>query len=99
MGRLKHIHLVLMLGLSLFIPLLLAYCLYYDLSGTVLLSSDMSFEDPDDEDLSDCQNDLKLFVPAIPSIALSFWAHFGGAGSLFRSPLASHSQTKPVLRC
>jgi hypothetical protein len=59
MGRLKHIHLVLMLGISLLIPMPLAYSLYVDLSETVLLSSDMSFEDPEDEDLSTCQNELE----------------------------------------
>jgi len=98
MGRLRHIPLVLMLGMSLFIPLLLAYCLYDGLSGTVLLSSDMSFEDPDDEDLSTCQSELKVFVPMVPSIALPFWTPFGG-GSLISSPLTSHSPVMPVLRC
>jgi hypothetical protein len=60
MSRFENIHLVLMLAISLFIPLFLAYSLYVDLSGTVLLSSDMSFEDLGDEDLSVCQNRLLL---------------------------------------
>jgi hypothetical protein len=47
-----------MLGISLLIPMPLAYSLYVDLSETMLLSSDMSFEDPEDEDLSTCQNKL-----------------------------------------
>jgi hypothetical protein len=39
MVRLKHTHLALMFGISLFIPLFLAYSLYVDLSEIVLLSS------------------------------------------------------------
>jgi hypothetical protein len=98
-GRLKHIHLVLLLGISLFIPLFLAYSLYVDLSGTVLLSSDMSFEDSEDEDLSSCQNEFKVFVPTVTSNPLPPWTHFGKGSSLFSSPLTSYNQITPVLRC
>ena len=99
MGRLKHIHFVLMVGISLFIPLFLAYSLYVDLSGTVLLSSDMSFEDPDDEDLSTCQNEFKVFVPTVSFNPLLTGTHFGKGSSLLSSPLTSHTQITPVLRC
>ena len=99
MGRLKHIHFVLMLGISLFIPLFLSYSLYVDLSETVLLSSDMSVEDPGDEDLSTCQNELKVFVPTVSSNTLLPGAPFGGELSLFSSPLTSYTQIAPVLRC
>ena len=99
MGRLKHIHLVLMLGISLFIPVFLAYSIYVDLSETVLLSSDMSFEDPEDEDLSTCQNEFKVFVPAVSSNSLLPWTHFGRGSSLFSSPLTSYTQITPVPRC
>jgi hypothetical protein len=88
-----------MVGISLFIPLFLAYSLYVDLSGTVLLSSDMSFEDPDDEDLSTCQNEFKVFVPTVSSNPLPPWTHFGRGSSLSSSPLTSHIQITPVLRC
>jgi hypothetical protein len=99
MGQLKHIHFVLTVGISLFIPLFLAYSLYVDLSGTVLLSSDMSFEDPDDEDLSTCQNEFKVFVPTVSFNPLLTGTHFGKGSSLFSSPLTSHTQITPVLRC
>ena len=99
MGRLKHIHLVLMLGISLLLPMLLAYSLYADLSGDVLLSSDMSFEDPDDEDLSTCQNEFKVFVPTVSSNPLLTGTHFGKGSSLLSSLLTSHTQITPVLRC
>jgi hypothetical protein len=99
MGRLKRIHLVLMLGISLLIPLFLAYSLYVDLSGTVLLSSDMSFEDPEDEDLSTCQNEFKAFVPTLSFNPLLPGTHFGWGWSLFSSPLTSRTQITPILRC
>jgi len=99
MGRLKHIHLVLMLGISLLLPMLLAYSLYADLSGDALFSSDMSFENLDDEDLLTCQGKFKVFVPAIPSSSLLPWTHFGRGSSLFSSPLTSDTQIMPVLRC
>lgn len=98
-GRLKHIHLVLILGISLFIPLLLGYSIYVDLSGTIPLSSDMSFEDPDGEDLSTCQNEFKGFVRVVSSNSLPLWTHFGRGDRLFSSPLTSYSQIPPVLRC
>jgi hypothetical protein len=99
MGRLKHIHIVLMLGISLFTPLFLAYCLYVDLSGTVVLSSDMSFEDPEDEDLSTCQNEFKVFVPTSSSNTLLPWSHLCRESGLFSSLLTSHTEIAPVLRC
>jgi len=99
MGRLKHIHFVLMIGISLFIPLFLAYSLYVDLSETVFLSSDMSFEDPDDEDLSTCQNEFKVFVPTLSSNPLLTGTHLGKGSSLFSSPLTSYTEITPVLRC
>ena len=99
MGRLKHNHFVLMLGISLYIPIFLSYSLYLDLSETVLLSSDMSFEDSGDEDLSTCQNEFKVFVPTVCSNPLLPGVHFGGESSLFSSPLTSRIQDMPILRC
>jgi hypothetical protein len=99
MGRLKHIRLVLVLGISLFISLFLAYSVYFDLSGTVPLSSDMSFEDPEAEDLSTCQNESTGLVPMVSSYVLVSCAHFGKELSLFWLPLTSYAQITPVLRC
>jgi len=99
MGRLKHIRLVLILGISLFIPLLLAYSLYVDLSGTVLLSSDMNLEDAEDEDLPTCQNNFKVFVPAVSSNRLLSRTHFGRESRLFSSAVTLYTQITPVLRC
>jgi hypothetical protein len=99
MGRFRNIHLVLMLGIAFLTPLLLAYSLYADLSETVFLSSDMSFEGPGDEDLSVCQNEFKVFVPAVSSIILLPGDHLRGENRLFLSSLTSLFQNKPVLRC
>ena len=97
-GRFKHIHFVLLLGISLFIPLFLAYSLCVNLSGTVLLSSDMGFEDANDEDLSACQNEFNAFVLVV-FYDLSPWTHFGKGSNLFLCPLMSSVQITPVLRC
>ncbi len=99
MGRLKHIHFVLMLGISLLIPLLLSYSIYVDLSGTALLSSDVSFEDPDDESSSTWQNEFKVFLPPVSSNPLLAWTHLDRGSSLFSSPLTSDTQITPILRC
>ena len=88
-----------MLGISLFIPLFLAYSVYVELSETVLLSSDMSLEDPEDEDLSTCQNEFNILVSKVFSNPLPAWTHFGRGGSLFLSPLTFIAQNKFVLRC
>ncbi len=97
--RLRHLHLLLMLGVSLFIPLFLAYSLYVDLSGTVLLSSDMSFETPDDDDSLTCENDFKVFAPTVPSILLLPGTHLGDEAIFFWPSFTSQTQIAPVLRC
>ncbi len=99
MGRLKYTHLILMLGVSLLIPLFMAYSLYVDLSGTALLSSDMSFEDLEDEGLSTIQHEFKVLVPPAFSILLPWVHHFCTESSLFSSPPTSHAQITPILRC
>jgi len=88
-----------MFGISLLTPAFLAYSLYVDLSGTVLLSSDMNFEDPDDEDLSTCQNEFKVLAPTVSSNPLLPKTHLGRESSLFWSRLTSYTQITPVLRC
>ncbi len=99
MGRFKHIHLSLMVGISLFIPLLLAYSLYVDLSATAFRFSDVIFEDSGDEDSPICQNEFKVFVPTTSSDPLSPWTHFAAEYSLRLSLLLSSTQAMFVLRC
>jgi hypothetical protein len=99
MGRFKHIYPSLMIGISLFIPLFFTYSLCVDLSEFVLLSSDMSFEDPEDEDLSKYQNQIKIFLPKVSYNLLLIGTHFGARSFPFSSPLTMPTQNKPVLRC
>jgi hypothetical protein len=99
MGRFGRLNLPLMIGVSLFIPLLPGYSLYVDLSGPVLLSSDMSFEDPEDEDLSACQDEFTILVCIVSSYPLPSGCYLGSRSSLFLSLLRSHTQNRLVLRC
>ena len=99
MGRLKHFHLVLMLGISLLIPLLMVYSIYVDLSGAVFLSSDMSFENPDNEDLSGCQDKIKVFVPAVSSTPSPLGTYLDRGCRLISPALTSPIQITPALRC
>ena len=99
MDRLKHIHLVLILGIFLLIPVLMAYSLYVDPSGTVFFSSDISFEDFGDEDSSTCQREFNVFVPTVSSNPLAPWTHFGRGSGLSSSLLTLYTQITPVLRC
>jgi hypothetical protein len=99
MNQFKNMHLVLTLAISLFIPLFLAYSLYVDLSGTVLLSSDMRFEDPEDEDLSVFQNEFKVFVSTAFSIFLLPSAGSIEESHLFSFLLTPYPKNKLILRC
>ncbi len=99
MGRLKHLHLIVMLGISLFMPLFLAHSLYVALSATVLLSYDMVSEDSEDEDLSTCRNEFKVFIPTVTSNLLLSVADLRGESDLFSPPLKSYTQIMPILRC
>ncbi len=98
MGRLKYIHLLLILALSLFIPMILASSLYVDLSGVVFLSSDMG-KDSGDEDSSAYQSEFKVLMSAVSSAPFLPGGHFGSLSCPLWSPLSAHSQNRPVLRC
>ncbi len=98
-SRFRHIHLVLIVGISLIIPFLLAYSLYVNLSETILLSSDMSLEDSDDEDLSSYQDEFKVFEPQVLSSPSFIGTHLGPEFCRSSSPLISSTEKTPVLRC
>jgi hypothetical protein len=88
-----------MLAISLFIPLFLAYSLCVELSEASLLSSDMSFEDPGDEDLAICTSESKILLPAVLSVLFLSGPTFIGGVYFFPFPKTFHSQNRPVLRC
>ncbi len=97
MGRLKYIHLVLLLGASLFISLFIPYPVYVDVSET-LPSSEISFENPENEDLSICQR--KFTVSYRWSLLTRFLGlAFGTRSSLVSCPLTPDTQITPFLRC
>ena len=99
-GRVKHIHLALMVGISLFIPLFLAYSVYVNLSGTRRLSSDMSFEDSGNEELSTYQNEFRVLVSTVSSDPTLTGTYFEGKlNPIILFPLTFITQNTPVLRC
>jgi len=100
-GRLKHIRLVVIFGISLLCPLFLSCSssLYVDdLSGTTLLSFDMSFEDPEDEGPSSWRGNFIVFVPTVSSNALLSGTHLVLGVGAFSPPLMSYTPLC-VLRC
>lgn len=98
-SRSKKLNFILILVISFFIPLFSTYLEYPNLSGTLFLSDDMSFEDTYDEDFSICENDFNALVPMAFSIILFQSDNLIEQCYLFSSPITSHSQNKPILRC
>jgi hypothetical protein len=99
MKRLKHIHLVLILGISLLIPMLMLFSFYVDLSETVLISSGINFENCGDDDSLVYRKEFNVFVPGVSSAPFHSNAHFHSVSNLFFSSLAPRTQFKQVLRC
>jgi hypothetical protein len=98
-SRFKKLNVILILAISFLIPLFSTYLEYHNLSGTVFLSDDMSFEDTYDEDLSICQNDFNALVPIAFSIILFQSDNLIEQCYLFSSQITFHSQNKSILRC
>jgi hypothetical protein len=98
-SRFKKLNVILILAISFFIPLFSTYLEYYNLSGTVILFDDMSFEDTYDEDLSIFQNDFNAPVPIAFSRILFQSDNLIEQYCLFYSPITSYSQNKSILRC
>jgi hypothetical protein len=98
-GKHKKINFILMLTISFFILLFSTYLQYDDLSGTVLLSGAMSFEEPDDEDSSICQAESKVFVATVFSMVFVVGTYLIGQSRFFSSQITSYSQDKSILRC
>ena len=99
LARLRHLHLILLPGIALFVPLFLSYSLCVDLSEIMLLSSDMNLEDPRGEDLSTCQNEVGVFVPTISSAPVLPVTRFDTGPILLSSALAPHMENMSILRC
>jgi hypothetical protein len=98
MGRFKNFNLILMVSLSLFIPLFLAYSLYVEWSGSTLLSSDMGYEDPGDEDLLICQKEFGV-VPTAYLVILDPETEFARESYVLSYLLTPRLHCTSILRC
>ena len=97
--RSKRANFILILTIFLFIPLFSTYFQYNNLSGSIFLSDEMSFEDPGDEDLSMSQDESKALLPAVFFETLLQGSHVFEETSAFFSHLISHSLNTAILRC
>lgn len=105
LNGLKKFRILLALIMSLSVPVLSGYFLYFGLADDDLFSREEKFENPDLDDdylLPDSQNHLNLFG-SIGSIAL-FHVFFPETSvfeqlPVFSSQSSSHDQKGLVLRC
>jgi hypothetical protein len=96
---LKKLNVILVLAISLLIPFFSTYSGYDNLSESILLSNEISFEDPDDEDLSILQNESRNSLPATFFEILPHGSYILEEPCFISSRLASRSHAKPILRC
>jgi len=98
--RFKSIQIFLVIAISLFVLALPAYLRCTHLSQTKFVSSDLSFESPDQEEgLPDNEKELKVFGPnAFPTLFVLATNLFDQSSHLF-SPALSLRQRIVVLRC
>ena len=98
--RFKSIQILLVLAISLFILALPAYLRCTKLSQTKFISSDLSFENPDQEEgLPDNEKELKVYGSSAPLIMFHMGTHlFQQSSYLFFKTLPLHQRTV-LLRC
>jgi hypothetical protein len=98
--RFKRIKILLVIAISLFILALPAYLRCTNLSETKFFSSDLSFENPDQENgLSDNENELKVFGPTALFTVFLPGTNFSEQSSHLFSQVLSLRQKNFVLRC
>ena len=95
----KKLNLILILAISLLIPFFSTYSGYDNLSESIFLSNEMSFEDPDDEDLSILQNESRNSLPATFFEILPHGSYILEEPSFIFYRWTCCSQAKPILRC
>jgi hypothetical protein len=98
--RFRGMKILLVIAISLFILALPAYLRCTNLSEIKFVSSDLSFENPDQENgLPDDENELKVFVPtAFFTVFLMGTNLFEQSSHLFSQALSLCQKTL-VLRC
>ena len=98
--RSKRIQIFLVIAISLFILALPAYLRCTELSRTKFVPSDLSFENPDQEEgLPDNEKELKVYGPSILLIMLLWGINLFGQTSHLFPRLFSLGLKPPVLRC
>jgi hypothetical protein len=98
--RFKRIQIFLVITISAFILVFPAYLRCSNLAGAKLLSTDLSFENPDQEDVfSDQQNQSKAFVSIVFPIELFPGTNLFEQSSHLLSQASSLDQNTFVLRC
>jgi hypothetical protein len=99
-NRFKGIKIFLIIAISLFILALPAYFRYTQLSQSKFISSDLGFENPDQEEgLPDNERELKVYGPSAFLMIFLLGTHlFEQPSYLFSQSLFLHQRTI-VLRC
>ncbi len=98
--RFKRIQIFLVIAISLFILALPAYLRCTKLSQTKFVSSDLSFENPDQEEgLPDNEKELKVYGPSTLLIIFLLGTNLFEQSSQLFSQAPSLRQKTFVLRC
>ncbi len=98
--RIKRIQAILIIALSFSLTLFSTYILYHNLAQADFLSSDLSFENPDQEDLFIRQQaESKLFVSNPFSILFLPGVNLFGHLPYFSFSTPSFDQKALILRC
>jgi hypothetical protein len=97
--RLKRIQIFLAIAISLFILAFPAYLRCTQLSQTKFISSDLSFENPDQEEgLPDSEKELKVYGSSATLIIFHLGTNLFEQSRLFSQTLSLRQKTF-VLRC
>ena len=98
--RIKRIQAILIIALSFSLTLFSTYILYHNLAQADFLSSSLSFENPDQEDLLFGQQDeSKIFVSSPFSILFLPGINLFGNLPYFSFSTPSFDQKALILRC
>jgi hypothetical protein len=96
----RLIQIFLVIIISLFIPISLAYLNYYNLAKADFISLDLSFENPDQENLLlDQQNESKVFILSAFSILFPSGINLLKKFPPFFLTMCFSDQKTFVLRC
>ena len=98
-GQLKHIHIIVLVGVSVLIPPFAAYPFCVELSGFPFFPSDMSYDDPGDEVLSTCQDESTVLASLASFDLLPTLTPLSGRSRIISAHFIWPIQNTCVLRC